>query len=268
MLQKRFEPPYESEGESHPNGTATAAAMETTRSSASTPVSTKRADKGDDEKLSLFWRVFGGTILSIAALAFITLYNNLASSISDIRNDLSRERENRGNLAKKEELDSRTKMLFERIHEVDGHKADIEAIKERAMATSLANDTAKKDLNASIDGLKKETAGLEVLKERMAAIEGLKKDVAAIDSLKEKLATLTADLKLTRDEIQKAQQELEKNKASDLERKATHDSQARQLDETIKELQKSVQSCREKIARLEGSQPALPTPATKPKPGE
>ena len=35
--------------------------------------------------MSLFWRVFGGTILSIVALAAVTLYNNLSNGISDLR---------------------------------------------------------------------------------------------------------------------------------------------------------------------------------------
>ena len=35
------------------------------------------------DKLPLFWQVFGGTILSIAALAFVTIYNNLTSNITE-----------------------------------------------------------------------------------------------------------------------------------------------------------------------------------------
>ena len=72
------------------------------------------------------------------------------------------------------------------------------------------------------------------------------------------LAATTADLKSIREDIAQASQEVEKNKSADLERKAFRDAQAKQWEDTIKELQKDVQACREKIARLEGSQPANP----------
>ena len=40
------------------------------------------ADGSGDERMSLFWRLFGGTILSIVALAAITVYNSLNTGIS------------------------------------------------------------------------------------------------------------------------------------------------------------------------------------------
>jgi DNA repair exonuclease SbcCD ATPase subunit len=257
MLQKRFGDQYDSEIEDR-EVAATVAAVETARSITSAPVAPPRDDKKEEEKMSLFWRVFGGTILSIVALVSITLFNNLQSSITDLRSELSREREARATLAKKDDVDSRIKTQYDRIRTVEGYKADIEAIKERANANAMAADGIKKDLTTSIDALKKDAAGVEVLKERVAALEMLKKDVAAIDSLKEKLTALAADLKVAREDVSKAQQEVEKNKAADLERKTARDAQAKQLDETIKELQKSLQTCREKIARLEGLQPSPP----------
>jgi chromosome segregation ATPase len=210
--------------------------------------------------MSLFWRVFGGTILSIVALVLITLYNNLQSSINELRADLSHEREARAALVKKDDVDARLKSQFERLRAVEGYKAELETMKERSAASALSADVVRKDLSASLDAVKKETAGLEVIKERVAMLEALKKDVAGLDAVKEKLAAMAADLKAARDEVQKGQQEIEKNKAADLERKASRDSQAKQLDETIKELQKNVQACREKIARLEGSQPGVEKP--------
>jgi DNA repair exonuclease SbcCD ATPase subunit len=202
--------------------------------------------------MSLFWRVFGGTILSIVALSAVTLYNNLSGGISDLRSELAREREARMALAKKEDVDTRSKALFDRIHVVEGYKADIETVKERVATSGTA-----------IDGLKKDTAGIDLLKERMAAVEVLKKDVAGVDLLKERLAAMAIDLKAARDEVQKLQQEVEKNKAADLERKTARDSQAIHLEETVKELQRGLQDCREKLARFEGAQPTGPLPAPK-----
>ena len=258
MLQKRFGQDLDSEIENRQDGGETLTAIETACSITSSPVSAPKHDeKKDEEKMSLFWRV--------VALVSITLYNSLANSIGDLRAELSREREARTALAKKDDVDARIKTQYERIRTLEGYKADIEAMKERASANAVASETVKKDLGASLDALKKDTAGLELLKERVAVLDALKKDIAGIDGLKEKVATLSADLKVARDDVQKAQQEVEKNKAADLERKMFRDAQAKQLDETIKELQKDVQGCREKIARLEGSQVGPPErPTSKP----
>ncbi|MDB5311668.1 MAG: hypothetical protein JWO38_5870 [Gemmataceae bacterium] len=254
MLQKRLDQDIEERTDT----SGTLVALETARSasaSATTGVRGKKDEPKEEEKISLFWRVFGGTILSIVALVVITLYNNIATTISELRSDLSREREARAGLAKKDEMDTRSKAQYDRIRVVEGYKADIEAVKERVTANGAAVEVVRKDLGASIDVLKKDTAGIDVLKERVTAVEAVKKELAGVDVLKEKLAGLTADLKTAREEVQKAQQELEKNKAADLERKSAHDAQAKQLDETIKDLQKNVQASREKIARLEGARP-------------
>ena len=252
MLQKRFGPERE-ESESD----SAVAALETARSITSAPIAAPEPKK-DEEKISLFWRVFGGTILSIVALVCITLFNSLQNSINDLRSELSREREARAALAKKDDVDSRMKTQYERIRTVEAYKVELEALKERASGNAQAAESTRKDLTAAVDALKKETSGIEVLKDRVTMLETLKKDIAALDALKEKLAAVSADLKSAREEVQKAQQEVEKNKAADLERKTSRDAQAKQLDETIKELQKSVQECREKIARLEGSEKPKP----------
>src|SRR5262245_31920538 len=53
-------------------------------------------DKSAEEKISLFWRVFGGTILSICALVIITAYQSLANGIHELRGDVGRLRETSG----------------------------------------------------------------------------------------------------------------------------------------------------------------------------
>jgi hypothetical protein len=55
-----------------------------------------------EEKISLFWRVFGGTLLSIAALVLMTVYQGLSSSINEVRNDLNHVRELQVDLVKKD----------------------------------------------------------------------------------------------------------------------------------------------------------------------
>lgn len=226
------------------------------QSSRGTEKHPEKSGKPDDEKVSLFWRVFGGTILSVVALGLITLYNNLTSNIAELRAELSKEREVRAGLVKKDDFQAGNQRLYERMRTAEGMKADIEALKERSHGNAVAIEAVKKDTAAAVDVVRKDTNGLEVLKERVGAVEGLKKEVAGVELLKERLATVTADLKTARDDVQKLQQELEKNKTADLERKAARDAQAKQQDEAFKELQKTVQDCREKLARLEG--PAIP----------
>ncbi|MFO0824343.1 MAG: hypothetical protein U0792_14720 [Gemmataceae bacterium] len=201
------------------------------------------AHKNPDENVSLFWRVFGGTILSMVALGALTLYNSISSNIAELRAELSREREARAELVKKDEFNTRTTSQYERIRALDALKADLEAFKERVNANVAAVDSLKKDTATSLEAVKKDTA---------ATSDAVKKDMATIDVLKEKSLATSSDLKSIRDEIGKLQQEVDRNRANDLERKASRDLQARQLDETLKELQKGLQDCREKLARLEG----------------
>jgi len=216
---------FEHDGDESEDRGRSAVAVETLRSA----THSTRPDhdlKPDDERVSLFWRVFGGTILSIVALISITLYNNISASISELRAELSREREARAELVKKDEFQARSQAQYERIRAAEGLKADIEGLKERTNTNV-----------AAIDAVKKDTSGVEVIKER--------------------IAVLTTDVKAARDEMQKVQQELDKNRIADLERKAARDSQAKQLEDTIKELQKEVQSCRLKLAKLEGQLPMV-----------
>ena len=242
MLQKRADHDDEAI-----DRTGTMTALETARSSAESSGEKSAEPKKGEEHISLFWRVFGGTILSIVALVSITLYTNITSSISELRTEVSREREARAELVKKEEFNTRVTAQYERMRGIDTVKVELEGLKEKVHTNATALDGTKKDNAAAIDAVKKDT-------------EAMKKDVAAIEVLKEKLATATADLKAARDAVTALTAEVERNKASDLERKTTRDAQYKQVEESLKELQKGLQVCREKLARLEGAKPEVPAP--------
>jgi archaellum component FlaC len=256
VLNKRFE-----EREEYEAGGSELAA-ETARSAAESSAA-DRPRGTDDEKVSLFWRVFGGTILSMIALGTITLYNSISSNIAELRNELNREREARSELVRKDEFNSRTSNQYERIRSFDGMKAEHEALKERINANGAALDALKKDSAGTADAVKRDAAALEVLKERLTALEGLKKEVAAVELLRERLAAAAADLKTVRDDVAVIQREVERNRAGDNERKASRDAQFKQVEESLKEVQKGLQECREKLARLEGARPGRP-PSGKP----
>lgn len=265
MLQKRFGASDETEATGASTSKAASVAMaEATRSSAEYPKAGKPREHQDDEKISIFWRVFGGTILSMVALGAITLYNSISTSIAELRSELNREREARAELVKKDEFNTRASSHSERIRALDGLRAEFEGMKERTNASAAGLDGLKKELGTTADTVKKDAATLEGLKERLVALEALKKDLAGLEVVKEKLATAASDLKATREDVMKVQQEQERNRLSDLERKVGRDSQFKQLDDSLKELQKGLQTCREKLARLEGSQPTGPVRGTTP----
>lgn len=246
------------------------AAYETTRSAADSGAD-KAAPKKDEEHISVFWRVFGGTILSIVALVAITLYNNMSSSITELRAEVSREREARAELVKKDEFNTRVTAQYERMRAIDTVKVELEGMKEKVNGSAAAVDAVKRDTNATLDAMKKDAAAnteamkkdaaaLEVLKERVVLVEGVKKDIAGLDALKEKLTTAVAELKTVRDDVQKLNLEVDRNKLSDLERKSLRDAQHKQVEEALKELQKGLQDCREKLARMEGAKPSVEVP--------
>ena len=206
----------------------TALAVETLRSSRSHAVP---HEKGDDEKVSVFWRIFGGTILSIVALGGITLYNNLTTNIAELRAEVSRLNEGKAEWAKKDDVQTvRTQLATQA-----GYRGEIDSLKERASKARAESDS-------------------------------IRKEVSAIEGVKEKLTALAADSKALLDETNKLRGELAKNQAGDLSRQEFRDTQMKKLDETVKEFQKALSEAREKIARLEGQQspmkpsgsPALP----------
>lgn len=186
--------------------------------------------KPDEERISLFWRVFGGTILSVAALISITLFNNVMSSITELRSEMSRLQEAKVDSAKKDDLNA----LRTQVATHADFRREIDSLKERATKHRGEIDEVKKDLNGQLDVVKKEMSGMEILKERLTAT--------------------TAELKTAKDELQKLRLEMDKNQAYDFERRDRRDTQMKALDEAFKEMQKNLLEAREKIARLEGQQ--------------
>jgi chromosome segregation ATPase len=231
-----------------------------------------RREKRDEERISLFWRVFGGTILSIAALVAITLFNNVTSTITDLRSelvrandarataitdlraDLAKSTEARADLIRKDEFNSRMSSSWDRLQSLQQQnnvqnatltslKTEIDGLKERLTRQATEGDAIRKDVGTFVEGLKKDQS---------ATTETMKKDIAALEVVKERLMALAADLKVLRDDYAKIRTEVDKNQAYDFERRDRRDTQYKHIDEVLKELQKGLQDCREKLARFEG----------------
>ena len=237
------------------------------------------AHAGED-RFTLFYRVFGGTILSIVALAAVTVYNGLSNNISevraelnrvnnDLRGEVARANEARADLVRKDEFNTRQTTVWDGIKTiqaqnlaqttaVSSQRGDQEAMKERVAKVAADFDAFRKESTLAAEAVKKDTALIT---------DTLKKDVAALDTLKDKLTALATDMKLTRDDIGRMRTELDRNEVHDNDRKESRDKQYKVFDDTTRELLKAVQDCREKIARLEGQTTPMPTPrpATPPK---
>lgn len=111
------------------------------------------ARKGDEEKVSLFWRLFGGAVISVAALGGFTLYNTLTSNIAELRTENSR--------LKEDAAAYRTR--------ADDNRREIDAMKERLNKYRTEMDAAKKDVTVVEKDLQK---ALAEVREKVARMEG------------------------------------------------------------------------------------------------
>lgn len=134
------------------------------------PPVTKR---GDEEKMHIVWRVFGGAIISATAFAGITLYNTLTSNIAELRAEVSRLNEVKAEAAKKEDVATlRTR--------ADDNRREIDSMKERLSKYRLEMDAAKKDHGTATDGVRRDLTAVEKdlqkalaeVREKLARLEG------------------------------------------------------------------------------------------------
>ena len=169
--------------------------------------------------MSLFWRVFGGTILSIVALVGITIYNNLSSSISELRSELNRVNEARAELVKKDEFNARTQNVWERVQSLQELKVTVTALKEQVAGLC----DRKPEFQAVQDKL-------TLIEQRLRTAEddhkALAKAEMAVAALEQKAAVREAQLKTGEDER--------------------------------KELARQLQDLRERLAKVEGATEVKP----------
>ena len=195
--------------------------------------------RNDEERISIFWRLFGGAMISVAALVGVTIYNSMQMSVAELRVEVTKLHEAKSEAAKKDDLAALRTV-------VNGHdlfKVELDSLKERAMKNRV-----------DLDALSKEN------KEQNANVKAMQ---STLDGLKEKLVTMTTEHKLLRDDTLKVRQDVDKNQAADQERKERRDAQYKAYEETIKEMGKSITELREKIARIEGaSTPTKPVVET------
>jgi hypothetical protein len=137
----------------------TAALSETLRSGAAA------AQAKGEERISLFWRVFGGTLLSIAALVVVTVYQQFSNSLLDLRNSITHLNESRAELLQKDEFNSRMTSVWNGIKDMQAANATVASLRERSALL-------EQQLKAAEDERKDMTRQLQQLRERLAVVEG------------------------------------------------------------------------------------------------
>src|SRR5258708_21882384 len=117
-----------------------------------------------EERISVFWRVFGGTLLSIAALVGITLYQQFANSLNELRSNVNNLHESRGDLVKTEDFNSRSNALWGAIKEIQATSASVSALKERSgLMEQLLKESAEERKSLCRE--------LQQVRERLAVVE-------------------------------------------------------------------------------------------------
>lgn len=180
---------------------AAALAVETLRNASSPPPVSETSAKSE-ENVSWFWKIFGGTILSIVALVIMTAYTQMTSTLSELRRDLSQMQEARGDMVKKDELNSRVTTLWTAFKELQTTLNSLAGLNERFKVLDVqldkqlrGNDDDRRDLARKLDEqrrllcdeqkdvhrkLEDQVRLMQTLAERMASLEGRQAGTAAV----------------------------------------------------------------------------------------
>jgi len=144
--------------------TGTLLAAETLRSASSQALLAAAPPKGE-ERIGVFWRVFGGTLLSIVALVIVTAWQQFSSTLNELRAGLSRVSESQADLVKKDEFNTRLTSLWNTSKELQVANAVNAGTKDRVAAL-------EQQLHACNDERKELAKQLLDVRERLAALEG------------------------------------------------------------------------------------------------
>jgi chromosome segregation ATPase len=147
-----------------------------------------------EERISPFWRIFGGTLLSIAALGVITVcqyFNNGLNGLRadldrlnrELQKDMGRLAENQADLMKKEEFNVRMKSVWDGLKELRDEQAGFTTLKERFASM-------ERRLKESAEEYKEMVKQLQELRERKAAEEARKELIQELQRVRERLAAI------------------------------------------------------------------------------
>jgi hypothetical protein len=125
-----------------------------------------------EQRMSLFWQVFGGTILSVVALVMITAYNQMTSAEADLRRDIN---QIQADIVRKDELNTRLMSLWNSIKELEQTRLAVASLSEQAKVLGKHLDSSvkadadeRRELQRRLDELSQR---LHKLAERLASVE-------------------------------------------------------------------------------------------------
>jgi hypothetical protein len=168
-------------------------AAETLRAGESAPLKIAREER-PEERISLFWRLFGGTLLSICALAVLNAYQSLNNNIHEVRADLGRLRDSNADLIRKDDFNSRQQSLWTSIRDLQSVQTAVTIQNNKIGTLEQQSTTAERD-HKEIVSL---SAALTAMREKDALLEKVAKDGEAerkelcreLQQLRERLAKL------------------------------------------------------------------------------
>jgi septal ring factor EnvC (AmiA/AmiB activator) len=123
------------------------------------------ANNKNEEKVSFFWRVFGGSLVSVFALVLLQAYQSLTGNIHELRSDQNRMREAAADFIKKDELSNRTTQLWNRLQELQNVSAQLSLTANKLGVVEQQLTTAESERKELVKEL-------TALRERLAKLEG------------------------------------------------------------------------------------------------
>lgn len=125
----------------------------------------KKEESKSDGNIPAFWRIFGATLLSVAAMVAVTLYIQVSNQLGTVRGELNSLRDQAHDLVRTDDYNSRNLAIAATIKEVQASSAAaMEFWKERALALERQT-TALQEENKRTD------REVQKLRERLAVLE-------------------------------------------------------------------------------------------------
>ena len=209
-----------------------------------------------EERIPLFWRLFGGTLLSIVALICLTVYNQFTSSISDLRREIVQLQDGRVDLIKKDELNGQLTKLWNGFKELQVASSSLGTLNERLRLMEQqiekqlkTGEEDRKELRGKLEELRKahQVQGEEFRKVSEADRKDWRRD---LEDVRKNADVSFKELARKIDEQFKAAQEERK----DLHRK--FEEQIKILADERRETTQKLQALAERLATVEGRQTA------------
>ena len=125
----------------------------------------RSASGKSEDKLTLFWRVFGGTLISIAALVAVTVYQQFNNNLNEIRGEITQMNATHADFIKKDEFNSRSTLIWNSLKEMHTASTQVSALQERSHLLEQQLKTAEEERRNL-------TRKVAELSERLAAVEG------------------------------------------------------------------------------------------------